>query len=84
MSESLAKSVPACSSLIALNGQPAPCAHAYKSSALLSAAILQEVTALLLIAAMCWELCCVSCCLHTKSTQAAECTAAGACCRHTA
>ena len=33
MSESSAKSVPACSSLIALNGQPAPCAHAQESNA---------------------------------------------------
>ena len=39
MSESLAKSVPAWSSLIALNGQPAPCAHAQESSVLLSAAV---------------------------------------------
>ena len=42
MSESLAKSVPACSSLIARNGQPAPCAHAQESSALLSAAALKK------------------------------------------
>ena len=53
MSESLAKSVPACSSLIALNGQPAPCAHAQESCALLSAAVQQKVTALLHIAALC-------------------------------